>query len=58
MRGLLVLLLVASLLAACMAYFRGERYTCFSPGGVDKCKPPPYHHPPVLYPAPLNPEQY
>jgi hypothetical protein len=42
--GLVVLHVM--LLAGCMAYFRGERYSCFNLQGVDKCKQPPYHYPP------------
>ena len=56
MRYLLGWLAIGLLVTGCLTYFRGERMTCFSPGGVDKCKPPPYSHPPVLYPGP--PEAY
>lgn len=49
--------LVVSVITGCTTYSRGERYFCFAPFDTHRCKQPPYHYPPVLYPAPV-PEAY
>lgn len=55
MRQTLAWVMVLLLAAGCVSYFRGERYGCFSPAGVDKCKQPPYA---TSDPVPPPPDAY